>query len=389
MYHLGKRLKAKAAGRTEKRYEALNSLTWDYYTEGMHHEPSVVDVLKEINGRNLVTGKLHPRYADLKDDGTTSCGCWIYCGIHPEEEVNKANGRSPVDYLGHGWAFSWPNDIRILYNRASARPDGKPWSERKKLIWWDEEKQHWTGLDVPDFDVKKRPDYRPPKGARGLDGIAGDKPFILHADGMAWLWVATGLKDGPLPTHYEPLESLFHNPLYSGRDTNPPVDKKERPDNRYAAFGDERYPFVTTTYRLTEHHTAGGMSRMLSHLAELQPEFFCEVSPELAAERELEHGGYATISTPRGVIEARVLVTRRMKPLWVAGRTVHQVGLPYHWGYEGLVKGDSTNDLLAISEEPNVRIMETKALLCDIEPGRRPRGEQRDVKVREKAEQPA
>jgi formate dehydrogenase major subunit len=303
--------------------------------------------------------------------------------------VNKANGRSPVDYLGHGWAFSWPNDIRILYNRASARPDGKPWSERKKLIWWDEEKQHWTGLDVPDFDVKKRPDYRPPKGARGLDGIAGDKPFILHADGMAWLWVATGLKDGPLPTHYEPLESLFHNPLYSGRDTNPPVDKKERPDNRYAAFGDERYPFVTTTYRLTEHHTAGGMSRMLSHLAELQPEFFCEVSPELAAERELEHGGYATISTPRGVIEARVLVTRRMKPLWVAGRTVHQVGLPYHWGYEGLVKGDSTNDLLAISEEPNVRIMETKALLCDIEPGRRPRGEQRDVKVREKAEQPA
>jgi formate dehydrogenase major subunit len=388
MYHLGKRLKAKAFGRTEKRYEALNSLTWDYYTEGIHHEPSVVDVLKEINGRNLVTGKLHPRYADLKDDGTTSCGCWIYCGIHPEEEVNKANGRSPVDYLGHGWAFSWPNDIRILYNRASARPDGKPWSERKKLIWWDEEKQQWTGLDVPDFDVKKRPNYRPPKGARGLDGIAGDKPFILHADGMAWIWVATGLKDGPLPTHYEPLESLFHNPLYPGRDTNPPADKKERPDNRYAAFGDERYPFVTTTYRLTEHHTAGGMSRMLSHLAELQPEFFCEVSPELAAERELEHGGYATISTPRGVIEARVLVTRRMKPLWVAGRTVHQIGLPYHWGYEGLVKGDSANDLLAISEEPNVRIMETKALICDIEPGRRPRYEQRAQAVRGKAEQP-
>jgi formate dehydrogenase major subunit len=125
---------------------------------------------------------------------------------------------------------------------------------------------------------------------------------------------------------------------------------------------------------LTEHHTAGGMSRQLSHLAELQPELFCEVSPELAAEVGLEHGNWATIMTPRGIVETRVLVTQRMRPLWVEGRTVHQVGLPYHWGYNGLVKGDSANDLLVISEEPNVRIMETKALVCDIEPGRRERG---------------
>ena len=164
------------------------------------------------------------------------------------------------------------------------------------------------------------------------------------------------------------------NALYPNRSNDPAVDWKRRPDNEYAFLGDERFPYVLTTYRLTEHHTAGGMSRTLSHLAELQPELFCEVSPELAADLNLEHGGWATIMTRRSLVEARVLVTRRMKPLWVQGRTVHQVGLPYHWGYNGLVKGDIANDLLVISEEPNVRIMETKALLCDIEPGRRARG---------------
>jgi formate dehydrogenase major subunit len=390
MYHLGRRLKAKASGKVRKKYEALNSLTWDYYTHGVHNEPSSDHILQEINGRNLETGALHKRYAELKDDGKTACGCWIYAGIHPDEKVNVANQREPRSYLGHGWGFAWPGDIRILYNRASAAPDGKPWSERKKLVWWDEEKQEWTGIDNPDFDKKRAPSYVPLPGATGLDGIRGDKPFILHPDGMGWLWVASGLKDGPLPTHYEPLESQFRNPLYPHQhDSNPPADKKIRPDNPYAEFGDERYPYALTTYRLTEHHTAGGMSRTLPHLAELQPELFCEVSPELAGELGLQHGGYATITTPRAAIEARVLVTRRIRPLWVEGRTVHQIGLPYHWGYEGLVKGDAVNDLLVISEEPNVRIMETKALICDIEPGRRPRGEQRQVKVREKAEQPA
>ena len=388
MYHLGRRLKSKAAGRAGKKYEALNSLTWDYPTYGLHDEPSADDVLKEINGRDGTTGKLITRYQELKDDGTTASGCWIYAGVHPDEQVNKANERAPVNYLGKGWGFSWPSDIRILYNRASARPDGKPWSERKKLVWWDEEKQEWTGIDQPDFDKKKAPSYVPPPGVKGLDGIRGDKSFILHPDGMGWLWVPSGLKDGPLPTHYEPLESQFHNPLYPWiHDTNPPADKKARPDNPNARIGDDRYPYALTTYRLTEHHTAGGMSRTLPHLAELQPDLFCEVSPELAGELGLEHGGFATITTPRAVVEARVLVTRRMRPLWVEGRTVHQVGLPYHWGYEGIVKGDATNDLLEISEEPNVRIMETKALLCDIEPGRRPRGEHAPEYVREKAEQ--
>jgi formate dehydrogenase major subunit len=387
MHHLARRLKEKAAADPCPRNEPLNALSWPYQTGGLHHEPFVTDILKEINGRDLKSGELLEGFKKLKKDGSTASGCWIYCGIYPKENLNRANQRESEDYLGHGWGFSWPSDIRILYNRCSARPDGKPWSERKKLIWWDEEKREWTGLDVPDFDKNKAPDYRPALGAKGMDAIAGDQPFTLHPDGRAWLFVSSGLKDGPLPTHYEPLETLFGNPLYPERVYNPPADREERPDNQYAKIADERFPYVLSTYRLTEHHTAGGMSRQLSHLAELQPEFFCEVSPELAADVDLEHGKWATIMTPRGIIEARVLVTQRMRPLWVEGRTVHQVGLPYHWGYNGLVKGDSANDLLVISEEPNVRIMETKALVCDIQPGRRERGPAALEQLKEHMEQ--
>jgi len=150
--------------------------------------------------------------------------------------------------------------------------------------------------------------------------------------------------------------------------------RDERPENRYASSPDERFPCVMSTYRLTEHHTSGAMSRMLPHLAELQPEFFCEISPELASERGIENGVWVTLMTPRGIVEARALVTRRIRPLLINGKMVHQVGVPYHWGYRGLVKGDSANDLVAISEEPNVRIMEAKGILCDVSPGRRARG---------------
>jgi formate dehydrogenase major subunit len=389
VHHLARRLQQKAAADPSPRNAPLNALSWPYGTHGIHNEPNATEVLQEINGRNLTRHELLDSFKKLKKDGSTASGCWIYCGIFPREHFNKANQREPEDYLGHGWGFSWPNDVRILYNRCSARPDGKPWSERKKLVWWDEEKKEWTGLDVPDFDKNKPPDYRPKPGAKGMDAIAGDKPFILHPDGVGWLFVSSGLKDGPLPTHYEPLETPFGNPLYPEHIYNPAADRKERPDNPYARPGDERFPYVLSTYRLTEHHTAGGMSRTLSHLAELQPELFCEVSPELAGEVGLEHGGWATITTARALIEARVLVTPRMRPLWVQGRTVHQVGLPYHWGYNGAATGDVVNDLLVISEEPNVRIMETKALVCDIEPGRRARGPEALEQLRDNLEQRA
>ena len=377
MYHLGRRLKGRAARSARERDAGLRALTWDYSTHGKHAEPNVEEVLAEINGYTVADRKLVENFDSLRNDGSTACGCWIYSGVMPQHGENKANKREPKGLLGHGWGFAWPQDTRIIYNRASARPDGKPWSERKKLVWWDQEKKQWTGTDTPDFPKTKAPsDPEDVKSKTGLEALAGDKPFILHPDGRGWIWVSSGLKDGPLPTHYEALESPIRNPLYPEHTSNPPAKKKESAENPYAfSPGDARFPCVLTTYRLTEHHTAGGVTRTLSHLAELQPELFTEISPELAADARLEHGGWATITTPRGIIEARVMVTPRMRPMWVEGRTVHQVGLPYHWGYKGMVKGDVINDLLAISEEPNVRIMETKALVCNIQPGRRSQGE--------------
>jgi formate dehydrogenase major subunit len=199
----------------------------------------------------------------------------------------------------------------------------------------------------------------------------------MQADGRGWLFAPSGLADGPLPTHYEPHESPFENPLHPDRRANPAREPHDRPQNRSQpagrAAGARAYPYVFTTYRLTEHHTAGGMSRTLPFLSELQPEMFCEVSPELAAERGLEHAGWATLISARGVIEARVLVTERMTPLRVGERTVHQIGLPYHWGPNGLTRGDSPNDLVNLTLDPNVYIQD-KVGTCDIRPGRRPRG---------------
>ena len=375
MYHMGRRLKEKARNDARPRNTGLNALTWNYSTQGPRDEPNAEEVLKEINGYTVADRKQLAHIKDLKNDGSTACGAWIYCGVFPEEGKNRANERDSRDLLGHGWGFAWPNDCRIIYNRASARPDGKPWSERKKLVWWDEEKKEWVGLDNCDYDKHTSPHTKSNvHQGKGVEALGGARPFTLHPDGVGWLWVASGLKDGPLPTHYEALESIIENPLYHQQD-NPAADKKARADNQYATSpADPRFPYVLTTYRLTEHHTAGGMSRTLPHLAELQPELFTEVSPELAAQLGLQHGEFATITTPRAEVEARVLITPRIRPLQIDGKTVHQVGLPYHWGYRGRSKGDVVNDLLVISEEPNVRIMETKALVCNIRPGRRTRG---------------
>jgi len=373
IYHLGRRLKEKARASRSARDAALNALTWDYPVHGRLAEPDAEEILKEINGWTVVDRRLVSGYTDLKADGSTACGCWIYSGVFPKAGENKSRKREPQGPYGHGWGFAWPSDRRILYNRASARPDGQPWSDRKKLIWWDEEKREWTGNDKPDFTKTKPPDYQPPENATGDDALAGDKPFILHPDGFGWIWVPSGLKDGPLPAHYEPLESPVENRLYSGHPNDPAAKTLESRENPYAHSPDSRFPFVLTTYRLTEQHTAGGMSRYLSHLAELQPELFCEMSPELAETLAIEHGAWATIATARGAVEARVLVTPRIRPVHLNGRVIHQVGLPYHWGYKGLVKGDVANDLIALSEEPNVRIMETKSLLCNVFPGKQGR----------------
>jgi formate dehydrogenase major subunit len=371
IFQLGRLLKEKARRDPRPRNAGLNALTWDYPTVGENEELVAEEILKEINGYTTAGKKLLPGFAALKADGSTTCGCWIYTGVFPEEGKNMANSRASRDFHGHGWGWAWPADRRILYNRASARPDGTPWSERKKLVWWDAEAKKWTGNDVPDFVATKPPDHQPTPDAEGDAGLAGDKPFILHPDGMGWLWVPMGLADGPLPAHYEGFESPIRNPVYPKYQSNPAADSKSRPGNEYSKSPDTRFPYVLTTYRLTEHHTAGGMSRTLSHLAELQPEFFCEISVQLANDLNIVPGEWVTIATARGAVEAHALVTPRMQTLTIDGKSVEQVGVPFHWGYSGLVKGDIGNDLIAISEEPNVRIMETKGLLCTVMRGRR------------------
>jgi formate dehydrogenase major subunit len=375
-WHLGRIIREKLAGSTEARDRPVLDLAWDYPLVGELHEPDAQAVLREINGVGP-DGRTVAGYTALKADGSTACGCWIYSGCYAEE-VNQAARRRP----GHEqnryaleWGWAWPANRRILYNRASADPAGNPWSERKRLVWWDDDAQRWTGEDVPDFVVDKPPDYVPPEGATAEAALRGDEPFIMQTDGKGWLFAPSGLVDGPLPTHYEPHESPFSNPLYA-QQANPARQTYHRKHNRYngeGTAGGTEYPFVMTTYRLTEHHTAGGMSRFLAHLAELQPEMFCEVSPALAAERGLVNRGWATITSARSAIEARVLVTDRVKPLRVQGRDLHQVGLPYHWGWKGLSTGDAANDLFPLALDPNVHIQEVKAATCDIRPGRRPR----------------
>jgi formate dehydrogenase major subunit len=375
IYDLGRAVREKLAGSDDPRDRPILDLTWDYPVHGSHREPDAQAVLREINGYGP-DGSLLPSYDELEDDGSTKCGSWIHSGIFKDGVNQSARKKSGQDqnWIAHEWGWAWPKDVRILYNRASADPDGKPWSERKRYVWWDAEQGKWTSLgDSPDFPPAKAPDFEPDGDAKALEAISGDKPFIMHPDGRAWLFAPSGLVDGPLPTHYEPQETPFENALYA-QQQNPTRQEFPRQENPYHPVGSPVFPYGLSTFRLTEHHTSGAMSRTVPYLAELQPELFCEVSPELAAERGLEHGGWATIVTARSAIEARVLVTDRIKPLHVEGRRIQCVGLPYHWGGAGIVKGDSANDLLPLVLDNNVHISEYKVATCDIRPGRRPRG---------------
>jgi formate dehydrogenase major subunit len=379
---LGRKVRERLADSTLERDWALRNLTWDYAVND-NGEPDAEAVLAEINGSHLTgekAGQPLSAYTEMKPDGSTAGGCWIYTGVYADG-VNQAARRKPGSeqtWVAPEWGWAWPANRRQLYNRASADPDGNPWSERKAYIRWDGEK--WTGPDVPDFQANKNPHYRPDPGATGTDALAGDDPFVMQADGKGWLYAPAGLLDGPLPAHYEPAESPVRNPLYL-QQANPTRESAKRKENllnpSQGEPGADVFPYVFTTYRLTEHHTAGGMSRWLPYLSELQPEFFCEVSPAHARERGLEHLGWATIVTARAAIEARVLVTDRVVPLRVDGNVIHQVGLPYHWGVggEAVVQGDSANDLFGLTLDANVHIQESKASSCDIVPGRRPRGE--------------
>jgi formate dehydrogenase major subunit len=383
---LARRLQKLYAGSKKDRDKGFLAADFKY---GDGKEPDMQLVLKEVNGfateeitdkdGKVVYKKGQPlnTFAHMTDDGKTAGGCWIYTGVIVEgpdgKLVNRANARKPADEkdpLGHGWGFAWPANRRILYNRASTDLQGKPWSEKKKLIWWDPEapgaepdkKGKWIGLDVPDFNPVLAPDAK-----------NGDKPFIMRADLVGGFFGP--LNDGPFPEHYEPIESPAKN-LLSSRQNNPVAKIWKVPDqrNELAPVGSPDFPYVITTYRLTEHHLSGVMSRYLPMLAELHYAHFTEISHELAKELGIANGDMVTVSSPRGKIHVKAMVTNRLKPFTVDGKTVHQIGVPWHWGFNGVEglpgsRGDITNDLSATVGDPNVYIQETKAFVCNVKKG--------------------
>jgi formate dehydrogenase major subunit len=374
-YQLGKRLKQKYADSPAARDQGFRNLGWDFEHHDAHErgrgEPGALAILKEINGYYSDDPARHvASFGDLKDDGSTTSASWIYCGMYPAPGQNRPASRRP-DPPGQpgahlNWGFAWPANRRLIYNRASADLQGRPWSERKKWVWWDPAQKKWVGYDVPDFAPTKAPGTPARRGATGMDALSGGDPFILKGDGRGWLFVPTGLVDGPLPTHYEPAESPVANPLYK-QQASPVLKYWKRDDNPLAPVGDARFPYVITTYRLTEHYLAGAMSRWNPWLTELQPELFIELSPELAAEKGIGNLDWVRISSPRARIRAKALVTRRLRPFTIDGKTIHQVGIPWHWGWEGISTGDVVNELTALVGDPNVTIHEGKAFVCNVE----------------------
>ncbi len=363
MAQLGQRFKALYQKEGGTFPDPIVNLTWNFKDPG---DPTPEELAKELNGSVLETvtdpadpgkvllekGKQLVSFAALRDDGTTSCGCWIYSGCFNEAGNNMAR-RDNTDPDNAGifgkWAWSWPVNRRILYNRASADVSGKPWDPTRKLLWWDGAK--WTGYDVPDI----APDAKP--------GVVS--PFIMTAEGTARLFALTLMKEGPFPVHYEPFESPIANPINPKIRGNPAArvfkDDMEQ-------FGDAKeFPYAATSYRLTEHFHYWTKHCKIN--ASLQPEFFVEISEELAKEKGIANAGWVRVWSKRGSVKAKVYVTKRIKPLICDGKTVHVVGIPLHWGFMGEArKGFGPNSLTPFVGDANAETPEFKAFLVDIEP---------------------
>jgi len=351
-----RRLKELYASEGGPNAEAITKLTWDY---GVGH-PDVRAVAKEINGYDLTTGKLMATFGKLKADGTTTSGNWLYCHSYVEPDLepdapvpgNRASRRDltpgPFDIgLYPNWAWCWPVNRRIIYNRASVDLNGVPWDKERPVIWWQDGK--WVG-DVPDGGW-------PPMA---VDPENTKWPFIMKPEGVSRLF-GFGRADGPLPEHYEPWESPVDN-IISGQQINPAI-KIWRPEEQ----GDRnKYPIVCSTYRLCEHWQGGQMTRNMPWVIEAQPEPFCEMSEELAAQNGIANGDRVIVESARGEVNVVALVTKRFKPFQMNGRKVHQVGVIWHWGYTGLSTGDSANVLTPHVGDANTMIPEYKAFLVDV-----------------------
>ena len=373
--------------------EALTKLTWPYGKKTLdghyHYDPH--SVAKEINGFFLADKKVEnptkkgdfkefkkgdpvPTFAWLQDDGSTSSGCWVYCGSYADKG-NMAARRGTKDASGIGlfseWAWTWPVNRRIIYNGASVDLNGKPWDPKRPVITWNGEK--WVG-DVPD----------------GVgDPGSGRPPFIMKPDGVASLF-GPGLVDGPFPEHYEPLECPVEKNLMSPQKHNPAIRRFDKPgvgselDVYSGVTGcDPRFPFICSTYRVSEHWQTGVLTRWCPWLVEMQPGMFVEMSVELAKERGIKNGEKVIVKSPRGEVEATAIVTPRFKPFNIDGNIIHEVGIPWHYGWitqarpkkkygkldkkpQVFTYGDSANLLTPTIGDANTMIPESKAFMVNV-----------------------
>ena len=327
-------------------------------------KPELDEIAREVNGQDLKSGQRLETFRDLLNDGTTTAGNWIYTGFYPESG-NLAKRRNGVqdpegnDPTGMGfypeWAWSWPANRRVLYNRASADPAGKPWDESRPGIVWDEAQQLWVG-DVPDYP----PDVSPNDPAAPL-------PFIMTGEGTGRLF-SNGLLDGPLPEHYEPIESPVQNPLHPEVSASPAAFIYDQAAGRENRFGTvDEFPYVATSYRLTEHEHY--VTQHVERLVQLQPEAFVEIPDELARDKEISTGDMVRVFSKRGKMEVRALVTKRLGALTIDGKKVFQIGIPIHWGYVGINTGDHwlANALTPFVGDATVRTPEFKAFLVNVE----------------------
>lgn len=341
--------------------EPITKMNWDYGDEANAHE-----VAMEINGYDATKGRhaLFTSFGQLKDDGTTACGSWIYTGYY-SNPANPACMKRIKETQGIGsnsnWAWSWPLNRRIVYNRGATDPSGKPWNPAIPLFQWDG--TTWQRNDVPDYNAAIPPEE------------SAKNAFIMTAEGHGRLFT-TSLNDAPLPIHYEPAESLVANLLYPKATYNP-VSQRFYKDHTVETDEERaRYPYIITTYRVTEHYQSGIMTRNIPWLNEAMPELFIEISEELAEEQGIKNGDTVTIESKRlfkdgeqsGIV-AKACVTKRLKPMMINGDKKHFVGMPWHWGFMGMSKGAVSNDLAPSVGDPNTTIPEYKAFLCNIRKG--------------------
>jgi formate dehydrogenase major subunit len=343
---------------------------WNYTNP---QNPSLAEVAREINGRALAdvtdpatntvikVGQQLPGFAFLRDDGSTSCGNWLYCGSWTEAGA-MLQRRGTEDPSGLGiypnWGWSWPANRRVLYNRASCDLDGKPWDPDRRQVWWNEAQQRWVGNDVPDFKADSKP-----KDHMG--------PFIMNPEGVGRLFgPLAAFADGPFPEHYEPTESPVENPLHPMQSHNP-VAKRFKSDLDKFGTVAEGYNIVCTTYRLTEHYHYWTKNNPMN--VQLVPEPFVEIPAQLADEMGLRGGERVKVSSARGHYIAKAMVTRRIKPMLIDGRKTYQIGIPIHWGYRGIAEDEGktaltpANMLSPAAIDPNAYTPEFKGFLVKLE----------------------